>query len=64
MANANETLQEAAARAAMIAQHGRCDVTDWREREWNPNVADAWAIAEAVLAVVTAHTFDVALRTM
>lgn len=39
---------EKMARAIMMSRGG-CDVTDWREAEWNPNVAQAISDARAAL---------------
>lgn len=43
-------LREKVARSLMIARGG-CDVTDWREAEWNPHVAQAIIEADAAIAV-------------
>jgi hypothetical protein len=47
----SEIGEEEIARALMLARGG-CAVTDWRESEWNPNVAQALAEARAALALL------------
>jgi hypothetical protein len=46
---------EAVAKAIMNARGG-CDVTDWREAEWNPSVAQAIKEARAAIAAYEAET--------
>lgn len=52
-------LREKVARSLMIARGG-CDVTDWREAEWNPHVAQTLIEADAAIAVCMEEAAKVA----
>lgn len=49
------TMIERVARALMEAREG-CRVTDWREAEWNPAVAQALSEARAAIAAMREPT--------
>ena len=47
-----EKAVERVANSIVTVHFGECNVTDWKEREWNPAIAATWNSAAAALAAL------------